>query len=176
MGVHELHWKRSSPVHELPPRWSSAKLLIPKPDLTYAADLFGGSAQRMVASGSSAARALWHPMKHALSRPLRLHLAGRPLPTIEGRPLIFAHRGASLEAPENTMAAFRIALQYDVDGIELDVRRCASGEIVVFHDEDCMRMCGSPLKIAEATLDELRALELPPFLGIPQRIPTLEEV
>ena len=49
-------------------------------------------------------------------------------------PLVFAHRGARDIAPENTLAAFRAAMDVRADGIELDVQRCASGEIVVMHD------------------------------------------
>ena len=51
------------------------------------------------------------------------------------RPLNIAHRGARDSAPENTLAAFELALAHGADGIELDVTRCCSGEIVVLHDE-----------------------------------------
>jgi glycerophosphoryl diester phosphodiesterase len=52
------------------------------------------------------------------------------------RPLVFAHRGASRRAPENTLAAFRLARAGGADGVELDVRRTADGELVVHHDPD----------------------------------------
>ena len=50
------------------------------------------------------------------------------------RPLIFAHRGASAHAPENTLAAFELALEQGAHGIELDVKLSADGEVVVVHD------------------------------------------
>jgi glycerophosphoryl diester phosphodiesterase len=52
------------------------------------------------------------------------------------RPLVFAHRGASRRAPENTLAAFRLARASGADGVELDVRRTSDGELVVHHDPD----------------------------------------
>ena len=55
------------------------------------------------------------------------------------KPLIYAHRGASLDAPENTMAAFELAAQYGADGIELDVVLTKDGEVVVIHDDDVDR-------------------------------------
>ena len=47
---------------------------------------------------------------------------------------ILGHRGASSDAPENTLAAFQLALDQGADGVELDARLCGSGEVVVFHD------------------------------------------
>ncbi len=52
------------------------------------------------------------------------------------RPLIVAHRGASLRAPENTLEAYHLALDLDVDGIELDVHETADGRFAVHHDPD----------------------------------------
>lgn len=49
-------------------------------------------------------------------------------------PLVYAHRGASAEQPENTLAAFRLAAEQGADGVELDVRITASGELVLAHD------------------------------------------
>src|SRR5256885_896479 len=60
-------------------------------------------------------------------------------PVTLARPLIWGHRGASFEAPENTLAAFRLAREQGADGVELDAQRCASGEIVVMHDESLAR-------------------------------------
>ena len=100
-------------------------------------------------------------------------------PTNPDRPLVLAHRGASAEAPENTLAAFRLAMEQGADGLELDVRRCASGEPVVIHDADTLRTSGAALRVADASLRELRALDAgawksPAFRG--ERIPTLDEV
>ncbi len=95
-----------------------------------------------------------------------------PAPRAKGRPLVLGHRGASREAPENTLAAFRLAMARGADGVELDVWRCASGEVVVFHDEDARRVAGSPLRLPAASWAELRRLDL----GRGERIPLLEEV
>ena len=51
------------------------------------------------------------------------------------RPAIFAHRGASLYAPENTLAAFRLAVEQGADAIELDAKLSADGHVVVIHDQ-----------------------------------------
>lgn len=56
------------------------------------------------------------------------------------RPLVWAHRGASAHATENTIAAFELAKAHGADGIELDVFQCGTGEVVVFHDEDLGRL------------------------------------
>ena len=55
------------------------------------------------------------------------------------RPLVWAHRGVSAHATENTVAAFALAAAHGADGVELDVMPCATGEIVVFHDDDLAR-------------------------------------
>ncbi|HEY1418228.1 MAG TPA: glycerophosphodiester phosphodiesterase family protein, partial [Myxococcaceae bacterium] len=55
---------------------------------------------------------------------------------------ILGHRGASSDAPENTLTAFQLALDQGADGVELDARLCASGEVVVFHDEWLERLTG----------------------------------
>ncbi len=105
--------------------------------------------------------------------------ARHPLPRTEGRPLVLGHRGASAEAPENTLAAFRLALAQGADGVELDVWRCASGEVVVFHDRDARRVAGSPLRPTLASFAELRALDVGAWKGERfrgERIPRLEEV
>ncbi|MBT3274352.1 MAG: glycerophosphodiester phosphodiesterase [Spirochaetales bacterium] len=75
------------------------------------------------------------------------------------RPLLFAHRGYSSRAPENTLAAFTLARKLGIPGIELDVRLCSSGELIVFHDGDLKRVTGVTGPIAEKSLDELRELE-----------------
>jgi len=87
------------------------------------------------------------------------------------RPLAIAHRGASVEAPENTLAAFGRALALDVDGIELDVRLTRDGIPVVFHDATLTRLTGRRARLSRLTLADLRAVRV---RGEP--IPTLEEV
>ncbi len=76
------------------------------------------------------------------------------------RPLIIAHRGASAERPENTLAAFRRALALDVDGIELDVRVTRDGVPVVFHDPTLRRLTGRAGRLAAKTWAELRSLPI----------------
>lgn len=75
-------------------------------------------------------------------------------------PLLIAHRGASVEAPENTMAAFERAWELGADGIECDVRLTAEGELVCLHDEDTLRVTGRAESCRELTVAELAALEV----------------
>jgi glycerophosphoryl diester phosphodiesterase len=88
------------------------------------------------------------------------------------RPFIIGHRGASAHAPENTLAAFRLAREQGADGIELDAKRCASGEVVVMHDATLDRTTDGEGPIHEWSLAELRTLNC----GQAERIPTLDEV
>ena len=88
-----------------------------------------------------------------------------------GRPLVLAHRGASLVAAENTLAAFHAARRMGSDGVELDVMCCGSGEVVVFHDEDTVRLCGAPGSIRRRSLEALRGL----WVAGRSRVPTLSE-
>lgn len=95
------------------------------------------------------------------------------------RCLRIAHRGASGECPENTLAAFRRALEIGVDMIEFDVHLSRDGVPVVIHDDDVRRTAGGgPGLVKDMTLAELRRLDAgawkdPRFAG--ERIPTLEE-
>jgi glycerophosphoryl diester phosphodiesterase len=100
-------------------------------------------------------------------------------PSVTGRPLVLGHRGASAEAPENTLAAFRRALELGADGFELDVWRCGSGEAVVIHDEDTSRTGRSPGRVTRTPLPLLRELDVGRWRGEAfrhERIPTLPEV
>jgi glycerophosphoryl diester phosphodiesterase len=93
-------------------------------------------------------------------------------------PLVLGHRGASADAPENTLAAFRLAMAQGADGVELDAWRCATGEVVVFHDQDGRRIAGSKLVVPEANFRDLRALDVGSWKGARfagERIPRLEE-
>jgi len=92
--------------------------------------------------------------------------------------LVIAHRGSSATAPENTLAAFRLAIDQRADFIEFDVQESADGEVVVMHDSDLMRMGGSPLKVWEADAVALRSVDVgsrtsPSFSS--ERVPTLAE-
>lgn len=94
-------------------------------------------------------------------------------------PAVIAHRGAAHDAPENTLAAFKLAWQQGADGIEGDFHLTRDGEIVCIHDADTKRTAGQAKKVAEATLAELRQLDVGSWKGEPwrgARIPTLHEV
>ncbi|MFO1462237.1 MAG: glycerophosphodiester phosphodiesterase family protein [bacterium] len=95
------------------------------------------------------------------------------------RPLVLAHRGASAQAPENTLAAFDLAIRQGADGIEFDVWKCGSGEIVVTHNRSTKALGGKEGDLQAMTLKQLRKLDFglhkgPQFRG--ERIPTLNEV
>ncbi len=77
-----------------------------------------------------------------------------------GATLIIAHRGASFDAPENTLAAFRLGYEQGADAGELDVRLSQDGRIVVIHDADTARVSGHKQPVAAQTLAELRALNV----------------
>jgi glycerophosphoryl diester phosphodiesterase len=91
---------------------------------------------------------------------------------------ILGHRGASSDAPENTLAAFRLAMDQGADGVELDARLCRSGEVVVFHDERLERLTGATGRVADTAWGDLSRLEVRagPAGGPPGRIPLLSEV
>lgn len=93
--------------------------------------------------------------------------------------MIVAHRGASFDAPENTLAAFRLAWQQQSDGIEGDFYLTADQQIVCIHDPDTERTAGVKLEVESSTLGQLRELEYgswkdPKWRG--EAIPTLEQV
>lgn len=91
---------------------------------------------------------------------------------------IFAHRGASGYAPENTLPAFAMAEQQGADGIELDVQLTKDGEVVVIHDEKIDRTGTDRGYVRNYTLQELKNLsfhnQMERYRGV--KIPTLREV
>lgn len=94
-------------------------------------------------------------------------------------PVIIAHRGASRQAPENTMAAFKRALELGAGGIELDVHLSADGHLMVTHDEQLDRTSNGKGMVRDKTFAELRSLDFgswfsPEFKD--EKIPELEEV
>ncbi len=94
------------------------------------------------------------------------------------RPGFTAHRGESYDAPENTLAAFRLAWERGIKTVELDVRLSADGQLVICHDADTFRTTGVRLAVAETRCADLRLLDAgsrkgPEWAG--ERIPTLEE-
>jgi len=103
------------------------------------------------------------------------------------RPLFFAHRGGSLLAPENTLAAFDNGLALGADALELDIQLTSDGEIVVIHDATVDRTTNGTGPVSAYTLGELRRLDAGyrfttdggtslPFRGAGLSIPTLREV
>ena len=89
-------------------------------------------------------------------------------------PEIIAHRGASGDRPENSLAAFRRALELGADGIELDVHRTCDGVLMVHHDPVPRQSPSTALQgraITDLSRDELR-----PFRALGEPIPTLEDV
>ena len=74
------------------------------------------------------------------------------------KPLVIGHRGAMGYETENTLASIQKALDIKVDGIEIDVFKCKSGEIVVFHDEELDRLTDGKGSIEDKTFDELQQL------------------
>lgn len=76
------------------------------------------------------------------------------------RPLIIAHRGNSAHAPENTVAAFRQAVDLGADWIELDVQLAADLQIVVVHDETLLRLAGRPERVGDLATAELARIHV----------------
>jgi glycerophosphoryl diester phosphodiesterase len=101
------------------------------------------------------------------------------------RPLVFAHRGGSALAPENTLAAFEQGLSLGADGLELDVRLTRDGHVVVHHDEYLERTTNGAGPVAACSLDDLAQLDAGyrfcrqgdfPFRGRGFSVPALTEV
>ena len=88
--------------------------------------------------------------------------------TEAARPLAIAHRGASMRAPENTVAAFEAAIGLGAFAIETDLRLTRDGHLVCHHDSDLQRIGGIALPIADVELGDL-------WRWVPGRVPTLEE-
>lgn len=95
------------------------------------------------------------------------------------QPVIFAHRGASAHAPENTIAAFELALTQQADAIELDVKLSADGHVIVIHDSTVDRTTNGRGRVKDLSLAELRVLDAGSFFSEQfkgEKIPTLDEV
>jgi len=85
----------------------------------------------------------------------------------EGLPLVVAHRGASIELPENTLAAFDRAVDVGADAVEFDVRLTRDGIPMVMHDPDVSRTTDGLGSVRELTLAELKALRIDGSLEVP---------
>ena len=100
--------------------------------------------------------------------------------------LVYAHRGAAAELPENTLPSFRLALELGANALETDAWLTADGHLVVAHDPTGERTAGVPRAIAECTLAEIREWDAGwgfvdraggrPHAGRGFRVPTLEEL
>jgi len=102
-------------------------------------------------------------------------------------PRLFAHRGASASAPENTLEAFRVAWEEGAPYVEMDVRRSVDGVVMVIHDASVSRTTGRRGRIENMTFDDIRRLDAGytftpdhgrtfPYRGRGTAIPTLEDV
>jgi glycerophosphoryl diester phosphodiesterase len=99
---------------------------------------------------------------------------------------LYAHRGAAAERPENTLPAFRRALELGADALETDAHLTRDGQVVVAHDPDGLRMAGVGRAIRDCTLAQVQTWDAGwgfvdaagkrPFAGQGIRVPTLEEL
>lgn len=99
--------------------------------------------------------------------------------TAHAEPFLVAHRGASKDAPENTVPAFELAWKQGADAIEGDFHLTADGKIICIHDYDTQRVSGTKKIVKESSLEELRQLDAgvwfqPQWKGV--RLPTFPEV
>jgi glycerophosphoryl diester phosphodiesterase len=100
------------------------------------------------------------------------------LEDLDAKPMVVAHRGFSGKAPENTIPAFRMALEAGVSMIELDVQITKDGAVAVIHDATVDRTTDGTGRVADLTLAELRHLDAGSWFSADfkgERIPSLEE-
>lgn len=93
-----------------------------------------------------------------------------------GKTKIYAHRGAMLTSPENTLESLARAKQKGVDGIELDVQLSADGELFLFHDDSALRVCGRDVPVASLKWRELKELKVFGKYAIPHLDDALEDM
>jgi glycerophosphoryl diester phosphodiesterase len=97
----------------------------------------------------------------------------------EDHVVVMAHRGASKMAPENSLAAIRAAIEARADWVEIDVQETADDEVVVIHDSDFMKLAGNPLKVWDATMEDLHMIDIGSRFDAKfasERVPTLNDV
>ncbi len=93
--------------------------------------------------------------------------------------MYIAHRGASWDAPENTLVSVKLAWQKNADAVEIDVHLSKDNRIMVIHDKDTKRTSGEKLVVKDTNSDELRKMDVGGFKGsdfMGEKIPFLEEV
>jgi glycerophosphoryl diester phosphodiesterase len=124
-----------------------------------------------------------HPTRNRpVTRTLALLMTALAAPATAAEPPkveIVGHRGASFDAPENTVASVKLAWEQKADAAEFDVLLSKDGNIVVIHDANTKRVAGVDRPVVSQTLEELRELDVgkwknAKFAG--EKIPTLEEV
>lgn len=101
------------------------------------------------------------------------------MPTDFSSPLILGHRGAKNYAPENTLAAFTLALEQGADGVELDAKLSADGQVIVFHDMTVNRTTNGKGLVSGLSFSQLRELDAGGFFSEQfrgEKIPSLDEV
>jgi glycerophosphoryl diester phosphodiesterase len=94
-------------------------------------------------------------------------------------PIIVAHRGASLVAPENTIAAFEAAVRQNADAVELDVQLTGDGELIVLHDDTLDRTTNGTGKVSQSVLQMIKELDAGAWFGDAfkkEPVPTLADV
>lgn len=94
-------------------------------------------------------------------------------------PQVVAHRGGKRWAPENTLSAFRKSVELGADGIELDIHKCKSGELVVIHDDTLERTTNGAGLVKDKTWSELKELDAGSWYGSQfkgERLPLMSEV
>jgi glycerophosphoryl diester phosphodiesterase len=96
-------------------------------------------------------------------------------------PILYAHRGAPLELPENSLPSFARALELGADALEIDVHMTRDGHVVVCHDPSGLRTAGVAREVRECALTEIKRWDLssrfrPGACTGPVNVPTLDEV
>jgi len=89
---------------------------------------------------------------------------------------IIAHRGSSSMAPENTLAAFRLAMEEKADGVEFDIHRTRDGKVAVIHDDNTFRTTGMKAYVRDVSMEELRLLDAGCWKGREWRCETVPEL
>lgn len=117
-------------------------------------------------------------MRRPLFRNLTAILAMSLLGPFASGQLIVGHRGASHDAPENTVASYKLAIEQGADGFEGDYWLGIGGHVLCLHDGDTKRVSGKELSITKSPFEELRALDIgswkdPKWHG--EKIPTFDE-
>src|SRR5215212_9838189 len=92
------------------------------------------------------------------------------------RPVTVGHRGASALAPENTMRAFEVAMEWGLGMSELDVHLSKDGELMVIHDGDLKRVTGRDGGVGELTAADLARVDVGEGQGVPRLVEVFERV